>query len=100
MHEYAITFARSARKELEALDARMVNKILSRIEALAQEPRPGGARKLQGQQNLWRVRIGDYRAVYSWTMKRGMSMSLPSVTGGTPIASRLASNLRSGPMTL
>jgi mRNA interferase RelE/StbE len=65
MPDYAITFARSARKELEALDASIINRIWHRIEPLAQEPRPKGCRKLQGEKFLWRIRIGDYRVVYA-----------------------------------
>jgi mRNA interferase RelE/StbE len=65
MADYAITFARSARKELESLDAYIVNRILPKIESLAREPRPAGCRKLKGENNLWRVRIGDYRVVYA-----------------------------------
>lgn len=65
MADYAITFARSARKELEALDAAIVNRIFPKIEALAKEPRPAGCRKLRGERSLWRIRIGDYRVVYA-----------------------------------
>ena len=55
MADYAITFARSARRELEALDASIVRRVISRIDGLAQDPRPSGSRKLQGEQNLWRI---------------------------------------------
>ena len=65
MADYAITFARSARKELESFDAYIVNRVLPKIESLAREPRPAGCRKLKGESNLWRVRIGDYRVVYA-----------------------------------
>jgi mRNA interferase RelE/StbE len=61
---YAITFARSARKELERLDPALVNRIFPLIESLAQNPRPSGCKKLSGVQNLWRIRVGDYRIVY------------------------------------
>ena len=64
MPEYTVTFARSARKELERLSADVVGRIFPRVEALAQNPRPPGCRKLQGSENLWRIRIGDYRVVY------------------------------------
>ena len=64
MADYAITFARSARKELEALDVVVVGRIFPKIEALAKEPRPKGCRKLRGEKNLWRIRVGDYRVVY------------------------------------
>ena len=65
MAEYSITFARSARKELENLSGSLVQRIFPKIEALIAEPRPNGCRKLQGFLNLWRIRIGDYRVIYS-----------------------------------
>ncbi len=65
MAEYAITFARSARRELEALEAKVVARIFQRIESLGKEPRPSGCKKLVGSKSLWRIRIGDYRVVYA-----------------------------------
>lgn len=65
MADYTITFARSARKELESFDAPIVRRIVSKIELLAREPRPAGCRELKGEKNLWRVRVGDYRIVYA-----------------------------------
>ena len=65
MAEYTITFARSARKELEALHASIVNRIFPKIETLAEEPRPPGCLKLTGEEDLWRIRIGDYRVIYT-----------------------------------
>ena len=65
MREYAVVFARSARKELQALDHTVAARILKRIEALTRNPRPSGCRKLEGAENLWRIRIGDWRVVYS-----------------------------------
>jgi mRNA interferase RelE/StbE len=63
--EYVITFARSARRDLERLERTLAHRILTRIEELSAEPRPTGCRKLQGGNDLWRIRIGDYRVVYS-----------------------------------
>ena len=65
MADYSITFARSARKELEALSNPLIQRIFPKIEALNVEPRPSGCRKLQGFENLWRIRVGDYRVIYS-----------------------------------
>ena len=65
MAEYSITFARSARKELERLDTVSTRRVFARIESLSQKPRPQGCLKLQGEKNLWRIRIGDYRVIYS-----------------------------------
>jgi mRNA interferase RelE/StbE len=65
MADYSITFARSARKELESLGAPLIERIFPRIGALAREPRPKGCRKLRGEKNLWRIRVGDYRVIYA-----------------------------------
>jgi mRNA interferase RelE/StbE len=65
MDEYIITFARSARKELETLDAAIVRRIFPRIESLAKDPCPRGCLKLQGEDHLWRIRVGYYRIIYS-----------------------------------
>jgi len=40
-------------------------KTVARINALARDPRPMGVEKLAGEQNLYRVRQGNYRIVYS-----------------------------------
>ena len=65
MDEYAIVFASSARKELEAFSRAIALRIVARIEGLADEPRPRGCIKLAGAENLWRIRIGDYRVLYT-----------------------------------
>ena len=65
MADYSISFARSARKELESLPAKLVQRIFPTIEALAKEPRPKGCRKLTTEKHLWRIRVGDYRVIYA-----------------------------------
>ncbi len=65
MGNYTITFARSARKEIETLDIDTATKIFHKIEGLSGECRPQGCRKLKGSINLWRIRIGDYRVIYA-----------------------------------
>jgi mRNA interferase RelE/StbE len=64
MPDYAVVLARSARKELEALDPPIVSRLVVRIEVLSKDPRPTGSRKLRGSGKLWRVRVGDYRIIY------------------------------------
>ena len=65
MAEYAVSFSRSARKELQKLPPQLVERIFPKIESLTAQPRPAGCKKLQGDQNLWRIRVGDYRVVYA-----------------------------------
>jgi mRNA interferase RelE/StbE len=65
MPVYQVIFARSARQELEELPRRVAERILARIETLAENPRPHGCRKLQGSSQLWRIRVGEYRVIYA-----------------------------------
>jgi mRNA interferase RelE/StbE len=58
MPDYTITFARSARRELEALDPPIARRVLA-VERLAMNPRPPGCLKLTGSVSDWRVRVGD-----------------------------------------
>jgi mRNA interferase RelE/StbE len=65
MSIYEIVFARSARKELQALSYDIAGRILNKIELLALNPRSSGSKKLRGHSNLWRIRVGEYRVIYS-----------------------------------
>jgi len=65
MADYAVTFARSARKELERLDGPIVQRIWARIDALTVDCRSAGCKKLMGSNDLWRIRVGEYRVIYS-----------------------------------
>jgi mRNA interferase RelE/StbE len=65
MDKYSIKFAHSAVKELEALPSKVLNRVFPKIELLAEEPRPYGTRKLTGESHTWRIRVGDYRVVYT-----------------------------------
>jgi mRNA interferase RelE/StbE len=61
---YHVSLTASAEKELSGLPVRMIARIVPRLEALAIDPRPPGCKKLKGGNKEWRIRIGDYRAVY------------------------------------
>ena len=62
---YRVTFAASARRELIGLAANAIERIQPKIRELANDPRPPGCKKLRGAKNLWRIRVGDYRVVYT-----------------------------------
>ena len=65
MAAYEVLFARSARKELEDIEVRFAVQILKKIEELSINPRPTGSKKLKGENDLWRLRFGNYRVIYS-----------------------------------
>ena len=61
---YAIEFVPSARRELRKLPREVQLKLNQRIDSLSLDPRPRGSKKLKGGDELWRIRMGDYRVVY------------------------------------
>lgn len=61
---YAIKIDKKARKQLDSLPIPVQNRIERKIDDLAKNPRPHGAEKLSGEENLYRIRIGDYRVIY------------------------------------
>jgi mRNA interferase RelE/StbE len=64
MAEYRIYFRKSVEKDFSTVPKKDLQKILRRIGALAQDPRPPGYEKLTGQER-YRIRQGRYRIVYS-----------------------------------
>lgn len=62
---YQIQFTSAARRQLISLPRQLVARVDSAIQRLAEDPRPNGAEKLKGGQNLYRIRVGDYRVVYT-----------------------------------
>lgn len=65
MARYVVEFRRAAEKDLRRLDPVIQRRVLRAVENLATDPRPSGCRKLQGSDNAFRIRIGDYRVVYT-----------------------------------
>ncbi len=64
MAKYNLQIKPSAVKELEAVSHKKDRqKIVERIKALANDPRPPGSQKLSGQER-YRIRQGWYRIVY------------------------------------
>lgn len=66
MAEYRLTIKPSAVKELKAMsDAITLARLIEKINSLASLPRPSGSEKLAGRKNLYRIRQGSYRLIYS-----------------------------------
>ena len=65
MASYSVRIKRSALKELETVGTKADRRrIVGRIRALAQDPRPIGAQKLSGRER-YRLRQGRYRILYT-----------------------------------
>ena len=63
MAKYKLLFKKSVAKDLRVLSISDVRKILQRIDALAENPRGLGSKKLSGQE-FYRIRQGTYRIIY------------------------------------
>ena len=62
---YLIEIKQSAKKELANLPRNIADKVIKQVRALANDPRPNGCKKLVGTDHTYRIRINDYRVVYS-----------------------------------
>jgi mRNA interferase RelE/StbE len=63
MASYSLLFKRSVAKDLRSIPKKDVQRILKRIEALSNEPRPRGCEKLADGER-YRIRQGAYRILY------------------------------------
>ena len=62
---YEIKYRSSVEKDLRKLPKNVLPRVVNRIQKLSNEPIPSGASKLKGTNNIYRLRQGDYRIVYS-----------------------------------
>ncbi len=62
---YRIEIAKSALKSLLRIPPPYQQRIRDKIRILSTTPRPPGSKKLKGSRNRYRIRIGDYRVLYT-----------------------------------
>ena len=63
--KYSIIYKRSAAEELLQLPATVAFKVRAAINKLSENPRPQGCKKLKGSNSDYRIRLGNYRIIYS-----------------------------------
>jgi mRNA interferase RelE/StbE len=61
---WRVEVARDARKELARLPAAIQVRVARALLALEEDPFPHGSKKLRNRDG-WRIRVGDYRVLYS-----------------------------------
>lgn len=61
---YEVKFAKGAREMFRKLSPELQDRIQTKIDDLAIEPRPNGVKRLKGEENSYRMRVGDYRVIY------------------------------------
>ena len=62
---WQVIIHRKAERVLKRLDGDLLERIRQAIRGLATEPRPIGHKKLTGYENLYSVRVGDWRIIYA-----------------------------------
>lgn len=60
---YTVKIKLSAEKELDRIPDKFYQQIAKHIIALSTQPRPAGIKKLK--EDVYRIRVGDYRIIYS-----------------------------------
>lgn len=65
MASYEIEISRTAEKQLRNLSERDQLRVVRAALALAEEPYPRGTRKLSGYDDVFRIRVGRFRVLYS-----------------------------------
>ena len=67
---YRVDVPRKVQRVIGALPASDHARVTRAIEALGDDPRPSGTKRLTGVP-LWRIRVGEFRVIYSiWDKER------------------------------
>jgi mRNA interferase RelE/StbE len=64
MAQYRIEISATAERQLKKIRREDQVRILRSVLLLASEPRPGGCRKMSGYDDIYRLRVGNYRVIY------------------------------------
>jgi mRNA interferase RelE/StbE len=62
---YRVEFSKRAEKQFKKLPSQVQQRLRLQIDALSENPHPAGVKKLEGEDNQYRIRVGNYRIVYA-----------------------------------
>lgn len=62
--KYQVFLNKKAEKTLSKMEKSIAKRISEKITQISEDPRHNGAIKLSGEENSYRVKIGDYRIIY------------------------------------
>ena len=65
MANYRIELSATAEKQIRKLGQENQIRVLRAIKRLGGEPHPPGSRKLRGYEDVYRIRVGTFRVLYS-----------------------------------
>jgi mRNA interferase RelE/StbE len=61
---WVVEYHRDFEKEIRQLPKPFITRVRDKIESLKENPKPHGSEKLS-EQDIWRVRVGPYRVLYT-----------------------------------
>lgn len=61
---YRLELTPRVEKQLDNLPPTDRRRVAARIDLLSENPHPPGAVRMQGVDDAWRLRIGDWRVIY------------------------------------
>lgn len=61
---YKLLIEKNAEKEIKNLPNDLISNIIKKIKSLSLDPTPIGCKKLNNDNNYYRIRIGNFRVVY------------------------------------
>lgn len=65
MARYKVEISRTAEKQLRKLGASDRRRVVHALIELGDDPHPPGSRKLNGYTDVFRIRVGTFRVLYS-----------------------------------
>ncbi len=65
MTSYRVEVTNQAIKNLKKLPKPIVERLLKAARSLKENPRPEACKKLRGFENLYQIRVGDWRIIYT-----------------------------------
>lgn len=65
MPDWRIQYATRAEKDLQKLDTATREDIIRAVDGLLEKPPQGDLKMLTAMKGLWRIRVGDWRIIYS-----------------------------------
>jgi mRNA interferase RelE/StbE len=62
---WQIVIRREPERVLKHAPRNLTQRLDAAIRGLAEDPRPRGCKRLEGYENLYRLRVGDWRIIYA-----------------------------------
>jgi mRNA interferase RelE/StbE len=64
MGSYSVILKPAVEKDLRSIPKKILIRVFERIEILESDPYPRQSLKLEGSEQMYRLRVGDYRIIY------------------------------------